>query len=49
MALPGFKVIPYPHPDDKPFNQECGENWYSSRVDISGALHELLSKYKLPT
>lgn len=48
MALPGFIVAPCPHPDDREYHIENGENWYpendESQVngDIGGGLHELL-------
>lgn len=39
-SLPGFAVMAVPHPDDKKFHKENGENWYPKNVDIGGALHE---------
>ena len=42
-ALPGLRVIPYPHPDDKPYCEIQGENWYpNDGCDIAGSLHEHL-------
>lgn len=46
-ALPGFAVIPAPHPDDKSYCIGEGENWYpqfspKGHCDIAGSLHELL-------
>lgn len=42
--MPGFKVIPNPHPDDRKFHQSRGEKWYPAgpayEVDIGGCLHE---------
>lgn len=43
-GLPGFKVIPDPHPDDKAYHQREGENWYPDDVDIAGCLHDLYLK-----
>ena len=37
-SLPGFQVIPNPHPDDKKFHEKEGEDWYP-RIDIAGTLH----------
>lgn len=39
--LPGFKLIPNPHPDDKAYHKERDENYYPDDVDIAGGLHEL--------
>lgn len=39
-ALPGFRVIPSPHPDDRKFHQDEGSNWYPNDVDIAGSLHD---------
>ena len=39
MALPGFKVIPDPHQDDKDYCKDRGMNWLPNDVDIAGALH----------
>ena len=39
-SVPGFQVIPAPHPDDRAYHQEQGENWWPSDVDIAGSLHE---------
>lgn len=36
MALPGFKVIPDPHPDDAEFNRSEGSDWWPNDVDIRG-------------
>ncbi len=42
-CLPGFSVTVDPHPTDKKYNQENGENWYPENgEDIAGTLHELL-------
>lgn len=37
-ALPGFKVIPHPHPDDQQFDIDNGDNWWHD-ADIAGQLH----------
>jgi hypothetical protein len=47
--LPGFIVAPHPHPDDKAFRRDNGEDWFPSnhkldskiKADIAGVLHEL--------
>lgn len=39
-AMPGFCVSPAPHPDDRDYHERRGERWYSTDVDIAGALHE---------
>ncbi len=43
-GLPAFHLVPRPHPDDKAFSQENGENWWPDpnglEHDISGELHE---------
>lgn len=46
MDLPSFEVYPSPHPEDKEFHREEGENWWACEEDeisIHGqdALHEL--------
>lgn len=45
-ALPAFIVAPYPHPEDREFCLEQGDNWYPEAPDVSsniaGSLHELL-------
>ena len=43
--LPAFRIVADPHPDDRAFREEQGENWYpdaSDGIDIGGALHEAL-------
>lgn len=44
--LPGFAVIPNPHPDDKQYYIENGEDWYPDNIDIGGELASLLFVYK---
>lgn len=39
-GLPGFTVTPSPHPTDKEYFQEKGENWFPDSGDIAGSLHE---------
>jgi hypothetical protein len=47
-GLPCFAVIPLPHPEDKNFCIENGENWYpefepaEGLCDIGGGLHHLI-------
>jgi len=44
--MPGFKVIPDPHPDDKQYHIDNDENWYPEDVDIAGDLHHSLHKHE---
>jgi hypothetical protein len=45
-ALPSCIVAPQPHPDDKKYHQENGDNWFPEnndvaiKGDIAGCLHE---------
>jgi hypothetical protein len=39
--LPAFILSPDPHPTDKEYSIDLGENYFSPHVDISGDLHEL--------
>jgi hypothetical protein len=51
-GLPGFLLVPYPHPDDKAYCILKGERWYPQvpelvaniLCDIAGTLHESLHK-----
>lgn len=44
-GLPGFQVIPEPHPDDREWAIGLGNNYYPQSEpngnDIAGGLHEL--------
>lgn len=42
--LPGFKVIPDPHPDDRQYHIDEGENWWPDDVDLAGGLHEVFCR-----
>src|SRR3990167_555476 len=42
IELPGFRVSPTPHEDDRLYHQERGENWYPDYIDIAGDLHNRL-------
>ena len=48
-GLPGFIVAPCPHPDDRAFRENEGEDWWPENdsaavnCDISGGLHEQLA------
>lgn len=46
LDVPGFAVIPNPHPDDKAYSIEQGENWFPDNIDIGGDLAGLLFSYK---
>jgi len=56
MGMPGFIVAPDPHPTDREYHQESGENWFPEnheakaqiKGDISGSLHELLRREPIP-
>lgn len=42
MGLPAMDISLSPHPDDKAYNQESGDNWYDSGMVINDCmLHEL--------
>lgn len=43
-SIPGFQVIPNPHPDDKQYHIDNDEDWYPDDVDIAGGLHEYFHK-----
>jgi hypothetical protein len=49
-GLPGFVVAPAPHPDDKQYYIDHGENYYPEapevKCDIAGGLHEHFAKEK---
>jgi hypothetical protein len=40
-GVPGFLLIPHPHPEDKQFHIDNGENWFPNEIDIGGGLHEI--------
>ena len=46
-TLPGFILAPRPHPDDRAFRQQRGENYFPENhtvevtADIGGELHDL--------
>ena len=47
---PGFNLAPCPHPDDKEYRQNEGEDWFPENnreinCDIGGCLHELFDNY----
>lgn len=44
VALPSFKLIASPHPEDKEYLISEGENYYPENVDISGCLHDQVFK-----
>jgi len=50
MGVPGFIVAPSPHPSDKQFHIDEGENYFpyndsgEIKADIAGGLHELIFK-----
>ena len=53
LNLPAWKVISDPHPDDREYHKENGENWWPESHDLEhpgditqgAALHEILYKY----
>lgn len=38
--MPGFTVKPCPHPSDRAYHIGRGENYFSTKTDIAGTLHE---------
>jgi hypothetical protein len=42
--LPGFLLVPHPHPSDRGVREGSGRNWWPSEGDIAGGLHECLFK-----
>lgn len=48
MALPAFKLVLDPHPDDKQYYVSNGSNWYEPDMDVTGTdyLHEMLYQYQ---
>jgi hypothetical protein len=46
VEIPSFLVAPSPHPDDREYHKENGENWFPENheneinCDIGGVLHE---------
>ena len=44
MGLPGFELIPNPHPDDMQYAISEHEDYFPSGGDIAGCLHELFHK-----
>lgn len=40
VCLPGFKVTPLSNSENRAYYRCQGENWYSSRTDVAGCLHE---------
>ncbi len=48
MALPAFELCPSPHPDDKQFHIDEGDDYYpegDEHVDIAGSLHDRLYRW----
>lgn len=51
MALPKFIVAPDPHPEDREYHQEHGDDWYPENHgvevtgDLAGSLHELFHSH----
>lgn len=48
--MPGFLVIPHPHPDDKEFHIKEGSDWYPESpegefCDIAGTLHDRMREF----
>lgn len=46
MDLPGFDLIPTPHPSDKQYCIDEEENWFDPEMRISTTLHEYFSALK---
>ena len=47
-GLPAFNLVPHPHPDDKEYHKEEGENWWSDDKAINDEvmLHETFHQKK---
>ena len=51
VGIPGFILAPRPHPDDKQFCVDKGENYYPEnddstvKADIGGELHDLFHSF----
>jgi hypothetical protein len=46
MGLPAFELVPSPHPDDKQWHADQGEDWWPTDIDIAGDLHSELVRGK---
>jgi hypothetical protein len=40
VIIPQMKIIPNPHPEDKQYHKDNGENWWPTNIDLGGILHE---------
>lgn len=38
--LPGFRLVPTPHPDDEQYHRDEGENWFDPANAVEDMLHE---------
>lgn len=45
-VLPAFDLVPCPHPTDKDYLRDEGENWFPSGTPLPGALHEYFHRPK---
>lgn len=45
--LPNFQVMCDPHPENKPYCQEEGLNWYPEGAVLPGSLHESYAAKKV--
>jgi len=34
IGIPAFRICPDPHPDDKEYRREQGENWFPDNADV---------------
>jgi len=50
-GLPAFNLEPMPHPNDKEFQKDHGENWFPRKCQMAGGLHtrlyEVGEKYEM--
>lgn len=47
-GLPAFSLHPQPHPEDKQYSQENGQDWWGeSAINDNVYLHEMWSKFQL--
>lgn len=51
MSVPKMVVAPDPHPEDRAYHEENGEDWFPEnhdvpvKCDLGGSLHELFHKH----
>lgn len=49
IGIPAFNLHPSPHPDDKQYHQNNGDNWWGTdAINDEVSLHDLWKKFELP-